>query len=274
MAPATTFPRTIGDCSLSVLGHLDKVRQQTRRSGVWPVMSKWAWDICRQMASSAAYKKELNTNVNVACSHAKSVFSANSNDNDVRRSEKFCRTVQQFVVEKPEGPLYTRQPLLPVAPTIRPSKSELLYIFAPGAQVNPKYKRTLENPATDELKIFKRNGHEPGHYYKQLANHLAIEEAVNKTKTPQDKLIAKMESSFAAKWKAKQKRMGIKFGPVPNEDDDFTNILSAKKKGAMLNGERVLNRVRNRYGRISGGCQLRSHMRGKTLVTKRLLCCE
>ena len=95
--------------------------------------------------------------MNVACSHAKSVFTANSNDNDVRRSEKFCRTVQQFVVEKPEGPLYTRQPLLPVAPTIRPSKSELLYIFAPGAQVNPKHKRTLENPATDELKIYKRN---------------------------------------------------------------------------------------------------------------------
>ena len=107
-------------------------------------------------------------------------------------------------MEKPEGPLYTRQPLLPVAQTIRPSKSELLYIFAPGAQVNPKHKRTLENPATDELKIYKRNGHEAGHYYKQLANHLAIEEAVNKTKTPQDKLIAKMESSFAAKWKANQ----------------------------------------------------------------------
>ena len=53
------------------------------------------------------------------------------------------------------------------------------------------------------------------------------------------KLIAKMESSFAAKWKAKQKRMGIKFGPVPNEDDDFTNILSAKKKGAMLNAART-----------------------------------
>ena len=234
MAPVTTFPRTVGDCSLGVLGHLDKVRQQTQRNGVWPVMSKWAWDICRQMASSAAYKKELNTNVNVACSHARSVFAASSNDNDVRRSEKFCRTVQQFVVEKPEGPLYTRQPLLPVAPAIRPSKSELLYIFSPGAQVNPKYKRTLENPATDELKISKRNGHEAGHYYKQLANHLAMEEAVNKTKTPQDLLIAKMESSFAAKWKAKQKRMGIKFGPVPEEEDDFTNILSAKNKTKIV----------------------------------------
>ena len=99
--------------------------------------------------------------MNVACSHAKSVFAANSNDNDVRRSEKFCRTVQQFVVEKPEGPLYTRQPLLPVAPTIRPSKSELLYIFAPGARSTLNIS-ALENPATDELKIFKRNGHEPG----------------------------------------------------------------------------------------------------------------
>ena len=179
-------------------------------------------DICKQMASSAAYKKQLNTNVEMACNHAKSIFKANSEDNDVRRSEKFCRTVHQFVVEKPEGPLYTRQPLLPVAPTIRPSKSELLYIFAPGAQVNPKYKRMLENPATDELKIIKRNGREPGHYYQQIANHLATEEAVNKTKTPQDKLIAKMESSFAAKWEAKQKKLGVKFGPIPEEDEDIT----------------------------------------------------
>merc|ERR1711871_387353 len=234
MAPATTFPRTIGGCSLSVLGHLDKVRAQTQHSGVWPVMSKWAWDICRQMASSAAYKKELNTNVNVACSHAKSVFTANSNDNDVRRSEKFCRTVHQFVLEKPEGPLYTRQPLLPVAPTIRPSKSELLYIFAPGAQVNPKYKRSLENPATDELKIIRRNGREPGHYYQQLANHLATEEAVNKTKTPQDKLIAKMEPSFAAKWAAKQRRLGVKFGPIP-EEEELINI-NKSSTGASTGG--------------------------------------
>ena len=126
LAPSTNFTRTVGDCSLSVLAHLDKVRVQTQRGGVWKVMSKWAMDICKQMASSAAYKKQLNTNVEMACNHAKSIFKANSEDNDVRRSEKFCRTVHQFVVEKPEGPLYTRQPLLPVAPTIRPSKSELL----------------------------------------------------------------------------------------------------------------------------------------------------
>ena len=48
------------------------------------------------------------------------------------------------------------------------------------------------------------------------------EEAVNKTKTPQDKLIAKMESSFAAKWEAKQKKLGVKFGPIPEEDEDIT----------------------------------------------------
>ena len=62
----------------------------------------------------------------------------------------------------------------------------------------------------------------PGHYYQQIANHLATEETVNKTKTPQDKLIAKMESSFVAKWEAKQKKLGVKFGPIPEEDEDIT----------------------------------------------------
>ena len=92
IAPSTNFPRTVGDCSLSVLAHLDKVRVQTQRGGVWKVMSKWAMDICKQMASSAAYKKQLNTNVEMACNHAKSIFKANSEDNDVRRSHRITRT--------------------------------------------------------------------------------------------------------------------------------------------------------------------------------------
>ena len=31
-----------------------------------------------------------------------------------------------------------------------------------------------------------------------------------------------MESSFAAKWEAKQKKLGVKFGPIPEEDEDIT----------------------------------------------------
>merc|ERR1711988_2074441 len=77
VAPTTSFPLTIGDCSLSALAHLDKVRAQTQHGGVWKVMSEWAMNMCKQMASSAANKKKLNTNVEVACNHAKSMFTEN-----------------------------------------------------------------------------------------------------------------------------------------------------------------------------------------------------
>ena len=112
-----------------------------------------------------------------------------------------------------------RQPLLPVAPSIRPSKSELFYTFSPGAQINPNHARTLENPATEEAIYAKKAGHEPGHYYGLLASHVAREEARNKNKSPEEKLISRMEAHFVKTWERKQKSLGVNFTVIEEEDD-------------------------------------------------------
>lgn len=151
-------------------------------------------------------------------------FSSESTETDVRRSERYCKTVLQYVFSKPQGPLYTRQPLLPVAPTLRPSTNELFYTFSPGAQIDGRRKhRILENPATDEEKIRQRFGKEPGHFYGLLASHVAMELARKKTKTPQDKLISKMESSFEQQWRAQQEKLGVHFASY---DEDGMEILA------------------------------------------------
>merc|ERR1712072_727850 len=151
-------------------------------------------------------------------------------DNDVRRAEKFCNTVHQFVTAKINGPMYMRQPLLPVAPSIRPSKSELFYTFSPGAQINPNHARTLENPATEEAIYAKKAGHEPGHYYGLLASHVAKEEARNKNKSPEEKLISRMEAHFVKTWERKQKSLGVNFTVI--EEDDDTIFGDASGTGA------------------------------------------
>merc|ERR1712096_378180 len=176
----------------------------------------------------AAATKSKNSAI--TCAHAESLFSRGNMDTDVRRAEKFCRTVHQFVLSKPEGPLYTRQPLLPVAPTLRPSSNELFYTFTPGAQIDSKKQRALENPATDEEKVRQRFGKEPGHYYGLLASHIAMDLARNKTRTPREKLISKMESSFTQRWRAKQESLGVKFGVY---DENGDQILSNSDAGGV-----------------------------------------
>eukprot|EP00505_MAST-04D_sp_SCG-Rhode-Island_P001813 Stramenopile-MAST_4_protein_1813 len=213
------FPQTVGDCSLNVLSHLDKVRAKTSHRGFWLIVSKWAHDTCTQMATASSPSGHITASSKIACRHAKSCFTPSSGDNDVRRAEKFCNTVHQFVSAKNNGPMYMRQPLLPVAPSIRPSKSELFYTFSPGAQINPNHARTLENPATEEAIYAKKAGHEPGHYYGLLASHVAREEARNKNKSPEEKLISRMEAHFVKTWERKQKSLGVNFTVIEEEDD-------------------------------------------------------
>jgi hypothetical protein len=228
--PNSHFPRTIGDCSLKVLGHLDKERERTSKEGFWSVIGKWARSTCLQMATASKAK-----NGAIACAHAEALFSSGSAETDVRRSERYCKTVLQFVFSKPQGPLYMRQPLLPVAPTLRPSSNELLYTFSPGAQIDGRRKhRTLENPATDEEKVRQRFGKEPGHFYGILASEVAMQLARKKTKTPEEKLISKMESSFGEQWRAKQESLGVRLGVAYDEDG---NELLAATAGTGATGE-------------------------------------
>ena len=71
LRPNSHFPRTVGECSLKVLGHLDKERERTSSRDLWSVMGKWASSTCMQMARTAKSK-----NGKIACEHAGSIFRA------------------------------------------------------------------------------------------------------------------------------------------------------------------------------------------------------